>query len=98
VGLTLHQNGHISDRTAFLKAKHVVTSHRLNPHPFNDFFYGGATTQIEHHLFPEIPVNKMADARKFVKSFCLSKGIPYHEVSVIQAYQEVLQSLRIITS
>ena len=77
--------------------KYVVTSRNLNPHPFNDFFYGGVTTQIEHHLFPEIPVNKMAEARKLVKSFCLSKGIPYHEVGITQAYEEVLKNLHSIT-
>ncbi|NEO99544.1 MAG: hypothetical protein F6K58_12860 [Symploca sp. SIO2E9] len=55
-------------------------------------------TQIEHHLFPKIPVNKMAQARKLVKSFCLSKGISYHEVGIAKAYQEVLQKLHSITS
>ncbi|NES20767.1 MAG: hypothetical protein F6K41_18000 [Symploca sp. SIO3E6] len=78
--------------------KHVVTSRNLNPHPFNDFFYGGVTTQIEHHLFPEIPVNKMVQARKIVKAFCLSKGISYHEVGINQAYQEVIQNLHSISS
>ena len=35
-----------------------------------DFWYGGLNYQIEHHLFPTMPRNKLRQARPLVKAFC----------------------------
>ena len=71
----------------------VLTSRNVKAHPLTDFWYGGLNYQIEHHLFPSMPRNKLREAQKIVKAFCQERSIPYHETSMVQSYREILQYL-----
>ncbi len=71
----------------------VLTSRNVKAHPLTDFLYGGLNLQIEHHLFPTMPRNKLKEAQKIVRAFCLRRGISYHETTLIGSFQEVLASL-----
>ncbi len=71
----------------------VVTSRNVRSGPFNDFWYGGLNYQIEHHLFPTMPRNKLREAQALVKAFCLRRGIPYYETGALQSYREILAHL-----
>jgi fatty acid desaturase len=73
--------------------RQVLTSRNVKPNPLIDFWYGGLNYQIEHHLFPNMPRNKLPEARKIVKAFCQAHSVSYCEESVLQSYREVLQSL-----
>jgi len=55
-----------------------------------DFAYGGLNYQIEHHLFPNMPRNRLKKARVLVKKFCLERGIPYHETGFWRSHREIL--------
>jgi fatty acid desaturase len=72
----------------------VLTSRNIKKHPGIDYCTGGLTCQIEHHLFPTMPTNKLRQVQKIVKSYCMSHGVPYHETSLFQSYREVYQDLR----
>ena len=72
----------------------VLTSRNIKHHPGIDYCTGGLTCQIEHHLFPTMPANKLRDVQKIVKNYCLSHGLPYHETSLVQSFREVYQDLR----
>jgi len=72
----------------------VLTSRNIKKHPGIDYCTGGLTCQIEHHLFPTMPTNKLRQVQKIVKSYCVSHGVPYHETSLFQSYREVYQDLR----
>ena len=73
--------------------RQVLTSRNVIAHPVTDFWYGGLNYQIEHHLFPRLPRNKLQEAQPIVKDFCRAHAIAYHETSVLQSYREILQHL-----
>ena len=79
-------------QTDFLH-RQVLTSRNVIAHPITDFWYGGLNYQIEHHLFPRLPRNKLREAQPIVKDFCRDHAIAYHETSVLQSYREILQHL-----
>lgn len=73
--------------------RQVVTSRNIHAHPVTDFWYGGLNYQIEHHLFPAMPRNKLKQAQPMVKAFCQEHAIPYHETNVLRSFGEILQHL-----
>jgi fatty acid desaturase len=73
--------------------RQVLTSRNVSAHPITDFWYGGLNYQIEHHLFPRLPRNKLREAQQIVRDFCREHSIAYHETSVLQSYREILQHL-----
>src|ERR671916_2541675 len=73
--------------------RQVLTSRNVTAHPITDFWYGGLNYQIEHHLFPRLPRNKLREAQPIIRDFCRDHCIAYHETSVLQSYKEILQHL-----
>ena len=73
--------------------RQVLTSRNVKGHPFTDFWYGGLNYQIEHHLFPNMPRNRLGEAQKVAKAFCKEHSVPYHETGVVQSQKEILQYL-----
>jgi fatty acid desaturase len=76
--------------------RQVLTSRNVCPHPVTDFWYGGLNYQIEHHLFPGMPRNKLRDAQPIVRDFCREHDIGYHETSVLGSYREILGHLHAV--
>lgn len=76
----------------FLRAQ-VLTARNVRPSPLADFWYGGLNYQIEHHLFPSMPRNKLPEARLIVQRFCRARGVDYYETGVIRSNVEILQFL-----
>jgi fatty acid desaturase len=60
---------------------------------FVDHALGGLNYQIEHHLFPTMPMPNLPRAKPLVLAFCHEHGISYHESGLIQSYREVLDHL-----
>jgi fatty acid desaturase len=73
--------------------RQVLTSRNVLGHPITDFWYGGLNYQIEHHLFPSLPRNKLKEAQPIVRGFCRRHDISYHETGVLRSYREILQHL-----
>ena len=73
--------------------RQVITSRNLKQGPIVDYVFGPLGSQIEHHLFPDIPRNQLRRAAGPVKSYCDSHSIPYHETSVYDALAEVFSHL-----
>ncbi len=76
----------------------VITSRNVRSGRFNDYWYGGLNYQIEHHLFPTMPRNKLREAQAMVKELCQKRGIPYHETGALQSYREILAHLREVSA
>ena len=76
----------------------MLTSRNVKSSPINDLLYGGVNYQIEHHLFPNLPRNKLREAQKIVKAFCNTHSIPYHETGVLQSQREILQYLHEVSA
>ena len=50
----------------------------------NDFFHGWLNYQIEHHLWPDIPLSQYQYVQPKVLEVCKKHGIPYRQESVFK--------------
>ena len=82
-------------RLGFVREQ-VLTARNVRPHPLVDWWYGGLNYQIEHHLFPALPRNRLRAARPIIRAFCHEQGIPYYETSMVGAYREILGYLHAV--
>lgn len=55
-----------------------------------DFFHGWLNYQIEHHLFPDLPMRKYQQIQPEVKKICEYYGIPYTQNSVFKRAKKLL--------
>ena len=78
--------------------KQVLTSRNVKSSPLNDVLYGGLNYQIEHHLFPSMPRNRLKETRKIVMPFCEEHSISYHETGVVRSQREILQYLHHVSA
>ena len=76
----------------------VLTSRNVVPNPIVDYMYGGLNYQIEHHLFPNMPRNRLKDARPLVRAFCADHGVLYHETGFWRSNQEILSYLHAVSA
>ena len=84
-------------RNDYLRCQ-VLTSRNVKAHPVTDFLYGGLNYQIEHHLFPSIPRNRMRELQVIVKAFCEERSVAYHETSTLGSYQEITDHLHEVSA
>jgi len=61
----------------------VVTTRNIDLHSwFLNYICGGMQYQIEHHIFPRIPLYKLSTVKPLVKQICAEQGIEYREESL----------------
>lgn len=61
----------------------VVTTRNIDLHSwFLNYICGGMQYQIEHHIFPRIPLYKLSTVKPLVKKLCADRGIDYNEESL----------------
>lgn len=49
-----------------------------------DFFHGWLNYQVEHHLFPALPLNHYQEMQPIVKQICEKHNLPYRQESVFK--------------
>ena len=76
----------------------VLTARNIRSNPITDFMYGGLNNQIEHHLFPTMPRNKLRKASKLIIGFCVARGVPCHQTGVLGSQKEILQHLHQVSA
>jgi fatty acid desaturase len=76
----------------------VVTARNLRRHWLTDYCFGPLCCQIEHHLFPLIPVYNLRKAQALVRPFCEKRGLPYYESSPLQCYRDIVVFLHKISA
>jgi len=55
-----------------------------------DFLHGWLNYQVEHHLWPEMPLSRYQRAQPLVKAVCEKHGIPYCQESVFKRLWKTL--------
>ncbi len=85
------------DNIGFLR-RQVLTSRNVVGNPVADFWYGGLNYQIEHHLFPSMPRNKLKEAQPIVQAFCEERSISYAESGAFRSNVEILQFLHQVSA
>lgn len=95
-----HKGMLVSEKDTPLDFLHqqILSSRNVKAHPVTDFWYGALNYQIEHHLFPTIPRNRLKEAQHVVKDFCQEYEIPYHETGFLQSYREIFQHLHEVSA
>lgn len=71
----------------------IVTSRNVKSSWLNDFVYFGLNYQIEHHLFPDCPRNKLKKVTPFVQDLCQKFQLPFTVTGAIESYKIILREL-----
>ncbi|MEO8551544.1 MAG: fatty acid desaturase, partial [Kofleriaceae bacterium] len=58
-----------------------------------DYLFIGLNRQIEHHLFPWVPVARLPAAAEVTRAFCAERGLTYRELAWTRAAVEVARHL-----
>jgi fatty acid desaturase len=86
-----------SDELDFMRQQ-ILTSRNVRPGLITDYLYGGLNYQIEHHLFPGMPRNRLGEAREIVRAMCQRCGIDYYETSSLQSYKEIFNHMHAVSA
>ncbi len=76
----------------FLRAQ-VLTSRNIRGGWWTVLLFGALNYQVEHHLFPRMPRNRLRRASAIVRAFCAEVGVPHYETSLLGSYGEMLRFL-----
>jgi fatty acid desaturase len=74
--------------------RQVTTSRNVKGRRALDIAMGGLNYQIEHHLFPSMPMANLRRCQPIVRAYCLAHGIDYCESSLAGSYLATLRHLR----
>jgi fatty acid desaturase len=58
--------------------------------PFADYMSLWLNYQIEHHLFPDLPMLKYRAIQPHVKALCAKYGVPYRQESIFKRFRRML--------
>jgi fatty acid desaturase len=61
--------------------------------PLMAFSSGNLCYQIEHHLFPDLPSNRLAEIAVRVQALCEKYGLPYTTGSLAHQYRSTLRTI-----
>jgi fatty acid desaturase len=78
--------------------RQALTTRNLRRHWLTDYCYGPLSCQIEHHLFPTIPLSGLRKAQAIVRPYFEAHGIPYHEASPLESYGEIFRFLNDVSA
>jgi fatty acid desaturase len=96
LGLTFAPNHkgmpHPTGDEDFLR-KQVLTSRNVRGGRLTDAALGGLNYQIEHHLFPAMPMPNLRRAQPIVQRYCAEIGVPYEMTGLLASYREALRHL-----
>ncbi len=74
----------------------IRTSRNITPGWLVDCVYLGLNYQIEHHLFPTCPRNKLKQITPYVRAICAQTQLPYTQTGVVTANRVILRALNTI--
>lgn len=64
-------------------AHQVVTTRNIDIKSWLlNYMCGGMQYQIEHHIFPRIPLYKLGEVKPIVMKYCMDRGLEYREESL----------------
>src|SRR5262249_51032533 len=74
----------------------IRTSRNITPGWVVDFVYFGLNYQIEHHLFPTCPRNKLKQITPYVLEVCAHTNLAYTQAGVVESNRIILRGLTAI--
>ncbi|MBB2911734.1 fatty acid desaturase [Streptosporangium becharense] len=80
------------EKLDFLR-RQVLTSRNVRGGKVLDVVLGGLNYQIEHHLFPSMPMPNLRRAQPIVRAYCEELGVAYLESGLVDSYAQALRHL-----
>lgn len=77
---------HFADRDEFVLRQVVGSVNYPGGSDWRDFLQGYLNYQIEHHVWPDLPLLKYQQAAPRLKAICERHGVPYLEDSVFRRF------------
>jgi fatty acid desaturase len=96
LGLTFapnHKGMPHPDGTEDFLRKQVLTSRNVRGGWLVDTALGGLNHQIEHHLFPSMPMPNLRRAQPIVREYCAEIGVPYEVTGLVDSYAQAFRHL-----
>lgn len=85
---------YIDDNVKFsFLEQQIITSRNIRGHWLTDFIYMGLNYQIEHHLFPNTPRNKLKQITPYVLAICKKRKFEYTSVSFLESNRIIVSEL-----
>ncbi|MCX6020674.1 MAG: acyl-CoA desaturase [Chloroflexi bacterium] len=75
----------------------IITSRNIKPGFLTDIIYVGLNYQIEHHLFPTCPRNRLKLLTPHVREVCRKYNLEFTEVGVFESNRILLAELNEVT-
>ncbi|MEN0068628.1 MAG: fatty acid desaturase [Myxococcota bacterium] len=72
----------MADKAEFYRRQVVGSTNFRTGGMINDFLHGWLNYQIEHHLFPDLPMRQLARIQPEVEALCTKHGLTYVQESV----------------
>ena len=72
----------MQDKAEFYRRQVLGSTNFRTGGDINDFLHGWLNYQIEHHLFPDLPMHTLARIQPEVRALCEKHGVPYVQESV----------------
>ena len=76
--------------------RQVLTARNVSGGRLVTYLLGGLNYQIEHHLFPKLPMANLVKVQPWIRSFCVEHGLSYHQESLVGSYRTTLRHLAAI--
>jgi fatty acid desaturase len=74
--------------------RQVLTSRNVSGGRVLSVVFGGLNFQIEHHLFPSMPMRNLRRCQPIVRGYCAERGVTYCETGLMASYVQALRYLR----
>lgn len=88
----------ISDRAEFYVRSVIGSVNYRTGGDFNDFLHGWLNYQIEHHVWPDLPLLKYQQAQPRLNAICQRHGIPYVQDGVFRRLGRLIRIMTGATS
>jgi linoleoyl-CoA desaturase len=73
--------------------RQILGSCNIEGGPLFHVMSGNLSHQIEHHLFPDLPSNRYAEAAPRVRALCARYGIPYNSGSLTRQFGTTVRTI-----
>lgn len=80
-------------RISFLEQQ-IITSRNIASNWFTDFLYLGLNYQIEHHLFPDCPRDKLKRLTPQIRELCRAYGLPFTVIPLRNSFGAIFEGLK----
>lgn len=72
--------------------RQVITSRNYHVYEWYErLLMGSINTHMEHHLYPDLPFNRLMDVAPEVKAICEKYQVPYRKTSIFEAFGDLMK-------